>query len=65
MGARITFNPFTANFDFVETASDSGVDGEQGSSGVQSINVTAPLTKTGLNTDPIIGMDLRSLSELP
>ena len=65
MGARITFNPFTANFDFVETLDADSIGGDQGNSGVQSINVTAPLTKSGLNTDPIIGMDLRSLSELP
>jgi hypothetical protein len=65
MGSRITFNPFTSNFDFVETLDASNIDGEQGNPGVKSINVTAPLTKSGLNTDPIIGMDLRSLSELP
>lgn len=65
MASKLIFNPFTANFDYVEQSSiDSGGD-NGGNSGVNSISVTAPLTKSGLNTDPIIGMDLRSLSELP
>ena len=65
MAVKFLFNPFTANFDYVEqTSSDGG--GEPGPTpGVNSLTVTAPLTKSGLNTDPILGMDLRSLSELP
>ena len=59
------FNPFTANFDYVSKKSNDG-DGTNGDKdGVNSISVVAPLTKSGLNTDPIIGTDLRSLSELP
>ena len=65
MSAKLIFNPFTANFDYVEAGSSSGGPGSEDKSGVNSINVTAPITKSGLNTDPIIGMDLRSLSELP
>lgn len=59
------FNPFTANFDYVSKNSDDGTGGEGDKQGVNSISVVAPLTKSGLNTDPIIGTDLRSLSELP
>ena len=62
MAPSIIFNPFTAQFDYVGEAS---IGGETPNLGVNSINVTAPLTKSGLNTDPILGMDLRTLSELP
>jgi len=65
MPAKLIFNPFTANFDYVEATSSSGGPGSEGKEGVNSINVVAPLTKSGLNTDPILGTDLRSLSELP
>lgn len=65
MGAKLVFNPFTANFDFVAASSTGDPGDESSKSGVNSINVTAPLTKSGLNTDPILGTDLRSLSELP
>ena len=65
MSAKLVFNPFTANFDFVAATSGGDVGGEGDKSGVNNINVTAPITKTGLNTDPILGTDLRSLSELP
>ena len=65
MAPSIVFNPFTAQFDYIGEASigGGGPDGEK--AGVNNINVTAPLTKSGLNTDPILGMDLRTLSELP
>ena len=65
MAQKLIFNPFTANFDYVEatTSGDGGDPG--GNSGLNSLTVVAPLTKSGLNTDPIIGTDLRSLSELP
>lgn len=33
--------------------------------GVQSLTTQAPITNLGTNAEPIIGMDLRSLSELP
>jgi len=33
--------------------------------GVQSLTTEAPITNLGTNAEPIIGMDLRSLSELP
>jgi hypothetical protein len=59
------FNPFTANFDYVSKKSKDGDGGDGDKDGVNSISVVAPLTKSGLNTDPIIGTDLRSLSELP
>lgn len=65
MAEKLLFNPFTANFDFVSTGNEGGGPGSEDKAGVNNINVTAPLTKTGLNTDPILGMDLRSLSELP
>ena len=65
MAQKLIFNPFTANFDYVEATSSGGGGDSGGNSGVNSINVVAPLTKSGLNTDPILGMDLRSLSELP
>ena len=65
MAAKLVFNPFTANFDFVAASSASGGGDPGPTPGVNSISVTAPLTKSGLNTDPILGMDLRSLSELP
>ena len=65
MAFKIAFNPFTANFDLVAKGSEGGSDGISDKSGVNSISVVAPLTKSGLNTDPIIGTDLRSLSELP
>jgi len=65
MAAKLVFNPFTANFDFVAASSAGGPGDESDKSGVNSISVIAPITKTGLNTDPIIGTDLRSLSELP
>lgn len=65
MADKLVFNPFTANFDYVSTTDSIGDDGIEGKQGVNSITVTAPLTKSGLNTDPILGMDLRSLSELP
>ena len=65
MAEKLLFNPFTANFDYVSTTNGVDGPGSEDKSGVNSINVTAPLTKTGLNTDPILGMDLRSLSELP
>ena len=65
MAAKLVFNPFTANFDFVAASSGEGPGGEDNKPGVNSINVVAPITKSGLNTDPIIGTDLRSLSELP
>ena len=60
MAAKLVFNPFTANFDFVAASSTGGPGGEGEKPGVNSINVVAPLTKSGLNTDPIIGLDLRS-----
>ena len=65
MQPSIVFNPFTAQFDYISAASSvgGGPDGEK--AGVNNINVTAPLTKSGLNTDPILGMDLRALQELP
>ena len=65
MASKLVFNPFTANFDYVEATSGGPGGEEVPKPGVNSINVTAPLTKSGLNTDPILGMDLRSLSELP
>ena len=65
MAAKLVFNPFTANFDFVASVSSDGPGGEGTKPGVNSVNVVAPLTKSGLNTDPILGTDLRSLSELP
>ena len=72
MPYKLVFNPFTANFDFAAQGykygpGDNGGDGDgsNNSSGVKSISVTAPITKSGLNSDPIIGTDLRSLSELP
>ena len=65
MAVKFLFNPFTANFDLVDTTPDDGTGGEGTKEGVNSINVVAPLTKSGLNTDPILGTDLRSLSELP
>ena len=65
MASKLVFNPFTANFDYVEATSIGGGDGETPNLGVNSVSVTAPLTKGGLNTDPILGMDLRTLSELP
>ena len=65
MATKILFNPFTGNFDYVAKTSEGGGDGTSDKSGVNSISVVAPLTKSGLNTDPIIGTDLRSLSELP
>ena len=65
MAAKLVFNPFTANFDFVAASSGGGPGGEDDKQGVNSINVAAPITKSGLSTDPIIGLDLRSLSELP
>lgn len=65
MAIKFLFNPFTANFDLVETTSGDDGTGSEGKEGVNSINVVAPLTKSGLNTDPILGTDLRSLSELP
>lgn len=65
MAEKLVFNPFTSNFDYVATQSGGDSGGGGPTSGVNSINVTAPLTKSGLNTDPILGMDLRSLSELP
>lgn len=65
MASKLVFNPFTANFDYVEATSSNGGGDNGPTPGVNSINVTAPLTKSGLNTDPILGMDLRSLSELP
>ena len=65
MAQQLVFNPFTANFDYVTKTSDDGGSGTEDKPGVNSISVTAPITKSGLNTDPIIGLDLRSLSELP
>lgn len=65
MPATFIFNPFTANFDYVETTSGTGGEGNDNKPGINSISVVAPLTKSGLNSDPIIGTDLRSLSELP
>ena len=65
MAQRIIFNPFTATFDYVATASSDDGTGSEGNKGINSLSVIAPLTKSGLNTDPIIGTDLRSLSELP
>ena len=65
MAQKLIFNPFTANFDYVEATTGDGGSGTEDKPGVNSISVTAPITKSGLNTDPILGMDLRSLSELP
>ena len=65
MAYKLLFNPFTANFDFAVTGSAGGGDDSSTSKGLNSISVTAPITKSGLNSDPIIGTDLRSLSELP
>ena len=65
MAVKVIFNPFTGNFDFLAPFVNDGGGGDGSDSGVNSINVVAPLTKSGLNTDPIIGTDLRSLSELP
>jgi len=65
MQQSIVFNPFTAQFDFASATSSDGGGPDDNKAGVNNINVTAPLTKSGLNTDPILGMDLRTLSELP
>ena len=65
MAQKLIFNPFTATFDFVGAASSDDGTGSEGKEGINSLSVIAPLTKSGLNTDPIIGTDLRSLSELP
>ena len=65
MAQKLVFNPFTANFDYVEATSGGGPDDSNDKQGINSLSVVAPLTKSGLNTDPIIGTDLRSLSELP
>lgn len=65
MAAKLIFNPFTANFDFYNADTGTGGGNGDGTGGINSISVVAPLTKSGLNTDPILGTDLRSLSELP
>ena len=65
MANQFVFNPFTANFDYVSTSDSLGGDGSESIEGVLNINVTAPITKSGLKVEPIIGMDLRTLTELP